>query len=218
MPAWGFLSQACAVGRRGLWPFLSGRKATAKLQTYAVSTAEAIRSTAQDLVREFFLATEDQAKPPEFEAIKNIVDKIARRFPETKRAEIDGMVKELFTQEAIDNRTGFFLQQIGAAHGPTPWDLNNPAIRHQVVEALMSEFGATARAWIEETVERQLARLRHLQDQEVFTRAEAAKFLHMSVSLLDKLVAQKRITPNRETRKPLFPRAELQRFLDLKRR
>ena len=52
-----------------------------------------------------------------------------------------------------------------------------------------------------------------LQQQEVFDRAEAAEFLRIKVSTLDKLAKRNLIHPNITTRKPLYARGELLRFL-----
>jgi len=50
-------------------------------------------------------------------------------------------------------------------------------------------------------------------DQQVFDRNEAAAFLRLKVSTLDKTAARGLIHPNRATRKPLYSREELLRFL-----
>ncbi len=48
--------------------------------------------------------------------------------------------------------------------------------------------------------------------QEVYTRREAAVFLRMKVSTLDKLVKRQLIFPNTATRNPSYSREELLRF------
>ena len=45
------------------------------------------------------------------------------------------------------------------------------------------------------------------------TRTEAAKVLSMSTATLDRLAARKLIHPSRATRNPLYPVAEIKRFL-----
>lgn len=49
--------------------------------------------------------------------------------------------------------------------------------------------------------------------QEVFTRQEAAEFLRIGESTLDDLVRRALIVPNRATRRPLYLRTELLRFM-----
>lgn len=49
--------------------------------------------------------------------------------------------------------------------------------------------------------------------QFVFTRVEAAKFLRLSIATLDRLTACGKLRPSRATRRRLFSRKELDRFL-----
>jgi excisionase family DNA binding protein len=47
----------------------------------------------------------------------------------------------------------------------------------------------------------------------VFTRQEAAEALSISVRTLDRLTHNGKLKPNRATRRPLYARVELERFL-----
>lgn len=49
--------------------------------------------------------------------------------------------------------------------------------------------------------------------QEIFDRKEAAAFLRIKVSTLDKLAKRGLIHPNIATRKPLYSREEMRRFM-----
>ncbi len=49
--------------------------------------------------------------------------------------------------------------------------------------------------------------------QFVFTRVEAAQFLRLSTATLDRLTACGKLRPSRATRRRLFSREELHRFL-----
>ncbi|MGC3988552.1 MAG: helix-turn-helix domain-containing protein [Chthoniobacteraceae bacterium] len=46
-----------------------------------------------------------------------------------------------------------------------------------------------------------------------FTREEAAKVLGISPATIDRLTKRGLLNPSRATRRPLYPSAELQRFL-----
>lgn len=48
-----------------------------------------------------------------------------------------------------------------------------------------------------------------------FNRAEAAETLGVSVKTVDRLARKGKLKPNRTTRRPLYPRSELERFLAL---
>lgn len=182
----------------------------------------AIRVKAQELISVFFRELTNQEKestpPPDSETIELIVDKISKQFAEAGRPTIHGIVTEEFREArltfTVEKRAAEIICSEKRAES---WDLKKPEVRRRLLNQLLSEFGIAVEPRIREIVEMLLARDRHLQLQEVYTREEAAEFLRISIPTLDKLVYNQKIVPNKETRRVLFPRAELQRWANSKK-